>query len=994
MRSISRTLETAAQKKVISTDLLPDQKHFETFLQYKNDLHVITYLVLYHRLNAIKKRELDQKSPSTQSISLTERSEQTQQNEYELKSVQYALDIAPKMLALEILLIESKVSATKDDIRKKLIQLFNNPEDPEQKNIQQNIQQYYTEIRTDKTNQSLLNSSKLTTALAQTGAVGRTWWSTYGYPEEAFYKQLAATFYKLTRIDAYENEVTLSVNAQVKKIEALNNEINDITVSDPITQLDRLFEAHKKSLSSSTDKYEIKKAVDAKIQSLKDLANQQIADYKNTIAALKIKMNDFPENFRDQIESKLKKSTSRKKEKSILKESLLSYKEKLLKQYDELTANLNKELKKQADSKRQLIQSASKSTDTSDLITTLPDNKQVEELIAKLEKNSNVSVETLVNTCQMPLAYKGKINVLYSETSNFNSSLQIEREKQLKDLLHQLTKSYAEFILATKNLYIVEKNIGLLDKSFCDQLQHTHDIIIPSQESFLAHSVEEHSTDIIKTFEEAFVVLRKSLNEKSLATRNLLKDTLEADAKTSKTEDQAWDNALKKLPELLKKRAQDYIAQIKKLTLEAKTNLTGKYKVELALVSDSILKDYDLSIKQITTTFQSEELKSQLRNKDEERFIDEINDELTKKETSKELNRHQRDAKEKTLALDNAKKQEVSATTANSAQTGLIAERNRILAEKEKTIAEQKAATTQLKLKALEDKTLNSNSNNSLSSKQIAAGFFAGFGSMAVAPIAWIYGAINIGKQIREKTRSTFYGVLAGIATFLFMPIGWITGGIRIAQLAAQKIKKAPEIEVAPLLSSSLTPKTPTTRFSSIKLPNLSLQEQIKSVCSRNMLGYSLISNVLYIPFKPNRLYIDAKNGLFLESHDNKNVKFEAAATHLMLKILGAINNINDITLSVVNGLVLIEVKAYLHTNKFYLSAGNGDDKNLIYINSGKNSEHRVALQPEQFDTPEAVRKMLYPPSSPIPINTKPSDKGDHSPSNSQPTTRGFNFSH
>jgi hypothetical protein len=942
------------QEKAASTinykELLPEKKQFEDSLQTKSDLHTITFQTLWIHLTQLKNHEIEHKKPIPVS-------------EYEVNGAQRALDLSPKILAVENLLLASKVELTKEAMREKLISLFLTHQSNE--DLKKALQLYYTGIKADKTAvDAQLDAYKLNAAITTSSSVGIIF-GTYSHADKDFFQKLATIFHNLSRMEIADSEINQKISDYKHRIEKLHTEIRAVTLSDPITQLDKLFNTSVNKLKTATDS-EAKKInfnLDPIIRSLKAVAKQYTDEYQQKVNVIIDRITDYPNNQKEVVEKKLRKASDIEHEKNHIKSKLRILREKQAKDLEQLRIQFNKELKNDTDSKKQAFTKYIKKTESIIQTDNIPDTTQFEEEVNALEQKSDGPEKIFATTCRKPIIYSEKINKLITEITGFENEGISSYEKIFKELLSEYKKSYPILITAVKNLGLANKNTSLLEPTFNNYIEDILTIKIPQEENLLTQNIIFRSEDATKQLDASLKTLKASLHEKSSQVRELLGGCLEAETKSAKTANDAWENALKKLPLVFKRKATEYKSQFNKLSEAAKKDLSMQNKAIFATQIQPILTEYDDKIKKNLTDLSDKKLIQQLEEEREDAFLNSI----TKKINNERFEQNKKAADQAKSTLDTAIEREQDALDEQSEQNPSAAEKARILAEKE--IKKLNDELTKHKLKNYEYVS------TTYSRKSIVLGAITGAVSLLIAPIAWAYGIYQTGKEIYKKTASLFYSVLASFAAFVVMPFGWIFGGIKLAQRSiALSAPMSPE-EI-PLLSITPTSKT---RIKSIKLPEIPFKEKFQTVCSNKFIPINHVNKQIIIGTEPRELRIDKNNNMYINKGDY-NIKLSNPAIQLILRIFSVLNKADDLRVEIENGFILAEITIGSKINKFYISPGNGDDKNLVYVNEKRGSYNKIPLLPEQFNPDEVLKKTLYQSSTPMPskVSTTPSS-GDNS---------------
>ncbi len=947
---------TTYQEKTASTinykELLPEKKQFEDSLQTKSDLHTITFQTLWVHLTQLKNREIEHKK--TTSVS-----------EYEINGAQRALDLSPKILAVENLLLASKVDLAKEAMREKLISLFLTHQNND--DLKKALQLYYADIKTDKTTvDTQLDAYKLNTAITTSSSVGMIF-GTYSHADKEFFQKFAATFHSLSRIEITDSEINQKISDYKQRIEKLHTEVRAVTLTDPITQLDKLFNTYVNKLKTATDS-EAKKIIfnlDPIVRSLKAVAQQYTDEYQQKAEAIKSRIIDYPNNQQATVEKTLRNASDIEHEKDRIKNKLQILRKRQANDLEQLRIQLNKELKNDTDSKKQAFTKYTKNTESIIQTDNIPDTAQFEAEVNALEQKADGPEKIFVTTCRKPIIYSEKINKLITEITCFENEGISSYEKIFKDLLSEYKKSYPLLIVATKNLGLANKNTSLLEPTFNNYIEDILTVKIPQEENLLTQNIILRSEDAAKQLDASLKTLKASLHEKSSQVRELLGNCLEVETKTAKTANDAWENALKKLPLAFKKKAIDYKSQFSKLSEAAKKDLSAKNKAIFTTQIQPIFTEYDDKIKKNLADLYEKNLTQQLEEEREDVFLNSI----TKKINNERFEQKKKDTDHAKSELDRAIEREQDALDEQSEQNPSAAEKARILAEKQ--IKRLNDELTNHKLKNYEY------ASTTYSRKSIVLGAIAGFASMLIAPVAWAYGIYQTGKETYKKTASSFYSVLASIAAFIVMPFGWIFGGIKLAQRTiALSAPLSPE-EI-PLLSITPTSKT---RMKSIALPEIPFKERFKTVCSNKSIPINNVNKQIIIGTEPKELRIDKNNAVHINNGDY-NIKLSNPAANLILRIFSVLDKADDLRVEVENGFILAEITIGLKTNKFYIAPGNGDDKNLVYVNEKRGSNNKIPLLPEQFNPDEMLKKTLYQSATPMPgrVSTTPSSGDNNAP--------------
>lgn len=955
--------------RVITGKLFPTQDELEKAIGKKGDRYLLTFQALWYQLNKLKLEETHTNKAYTE-------------DEYETLATK-GMDIGTQIPYLEKILADAKVKVGKEDIRAKLIQILSDNSDKSL--IKTAIQDFFDTIKEDS-KAPKLDTSNLDYALSYTGTIGYVW-SFFGYADEAFFKQLSKTFYANSRIDINEEKTEKQILEQKETIEHLSIKFKQSLLNDPISKLDSLLIQFKTELFNTTKNYKEQKlgvTIKEINSSLTARATTIIEEYKKELAEIQEKLQNYPDSFKKQVESQLKEF----KDKNKITESLIASKKSLLSRYEELSKNIALELNNKPGSKKQDLDAQLKAITIPISNDAFPNTKSIEVELKKLQDCVSAPKQAIEAANKNEKDNQNEINDLSSRVSTLAKTLN-DRHDSLKPLLEDLAPAVTAFAAAAKSF-------GLSDEKAIDELS----IDLNYESNLLERSIQEHSKNITQFFEFAIsqaqascknvAPIRKLLNEAYQNEINSMSDkqkpnTLEATQK-------AWAKALEQLPIIINKRISDYKAQLEKIRSDAISRLAEQGKIELLKHYEVTLAKLNQEIKKISGTLQSDAFKLLLNKKNEEEFVTRIANENHIDELRRNHLRAQQELADKTKALEEAKDQSTKVAEGLLTYHNAATENERLLAQKAKEAAERGAKRTaaklERKLKQIERPKANNDQIN------YSKGFLAGFITIVTFFPAWIYGLYRIGRGIQQiselyigKTASILLGIASAIVSAIIFPISLFYGGASLGYKAAVKgTSSSPEN--TPLLSldepdSPSQKKSPEVKITGITLPPLSIEEQVKLICTKNQFGCAHLKDQLYVQTKPKRLIIN-NNKMFVEVDENNKLQLGTPATNLVKRILNVVES-PDIKIDLEAGYLTIKISRYNKTNTFYISPRNGSDSGLMYVNKSPESNTKTTLTPELFNDNEKLLKILYPVPTPKPSQT-------HTPNSMLSATTHFSY--
>ncbi len=834
-----------------------------------------------------------------------------------------------------------------------------------------------------------------------------------------FHRSLQLTDYENTFF-----KKTTALKTQLKELQMLAAEAPLIPLFSDLDKRLHEHKSEVEDALKTRGEIETLKAITPYLTTIKNKTNNLLNEYQTATTAIKQKIQQYPRVAREAAENQLRRSHPTQYEKTTftIKAKLLKYRIKLAKEYNKIMANLLNEkkktpspsteiLSKKEDTPKTIIENNSNSPQQKHIddekilenlsktlhaqlglnpsasATTIADEKPTISMsliphrqksgLAEIEKSLHFLAKNLEENYQKPFKIDKQLKTFKDAMYDYEIDFQVGQDEHFFKLyLNELSLAYEKLAIAAKKLGLETKKTAILDKTLTENLKDIYQNDIPLEKGHLKTHLQESSRIMISNLYREYRESKTLIAIKTSNIELLLKSEISPTLDFKSASDDIWNQHLKKLPLAFQEKMAQLNRELEKLHNNAESTLKNQTQQQLTAELNKINHHYKLTIQTYIDLLQTNEIKTQIDTQNSEveteKMIAAVINDLTLEEAQKSLAMHLRAKKTVEIELAEAQAQEKNALIGTSDVTPNAAIKERILAEKNKSRAEHKVQVSEQKLNAIKQTTARP--KNNLSTKNILKGTVVGFVSMIITPpVAIVYGAYRAGKETRIKTNSLTYGVLAGTGSLILPIIAWLLGGIRLGQEAAQPNKVTPLPESEMIMMTSLRPSALSTfiKIEPVTLRKLSLHSQLKEIQKAKDFAYTTFSEFYYLKTKPRQLYADNKDNLYLLGYNNPTYdtkteptpkKIGVHANNLILNILRSIHLSTDIKIDLTadGQFITLEITTHAGSNKFYLAPGNGDERNLIYVDEKTFSKKRVALAPEQFNTTPALISTLY----------------------------------